>query len=86
MDEEIRSGPVRRGVYLTAGAVLALLGLVGVGIYALTPRNTPAEGDAQADAAWQSTIIIGSAIALGVGVLLLMFALVASLRARRSGR
>jgi hypothetical protein len=85
-DEEIRSGPVRRGVYLTVGAVLAVLGLVGVGIYAFTPRNTPAEGDAQADAAWQSTIIIGSAVALGVGALLLMLGLVATLRARRSGR
>ena len=85
-DEEIRSGPVRRGVYLTVGAVLAVLGLVGVGIYAFTPRNTPAEGDAQADAAWQSTIIIGSAVALGVGALLLMLGLVATLRERRSGR
>ena len=85
-DEEIRSGPVRRGVYLTVGAVLAVLGLVGVGIYAFTPRNTPAEGNAQADAAWQSTIIIGSAVALGVGALLLMLGLVATLRARRSGR
>ncbi len=85
MDEEIRSGPVRRGVYLTAGAVLALLGIVGVAIYSFTPRNTPVEGDAQADAAWQSTIIIGSAVALGVGVLLLMLGLVASMRARRTG-
>lgn len=85
MDEEIRSGPVRRGVYLTAGAVLALLGIVGVAIYAFTPRNTPVEGDAQADAAWQSTVIIGSAVALGVGVLLLMLGLVASMRARRTG-
>ena len=86
MDEQIRSSPARRGVYLTAGAVLALLGLVGVAIYAFTPRNTPVEGDAQADAAWQSTIIIGSAVALGVGVLLLMLGLVASMRARTGGR
>lgn len=85
MDEEIRSGPVRRGVYLTVGAVLALLGIVGVAVYAFMPRNTPVEGDAQADAAWQSTIIIGSAVALGVGVLLLMLGLVASMRARRTG-
>jgi hypothetical protein len=66
--------------------VLAFLGIVGVAIYAFTPRNTPVEGDAQADAAWQSSIIIGSAVALGVGALLLMLGLVATMRARRTGR
>ncbi len=85
-DEGIRSGPVRRGVYLTVGGILTLLGLAGVAVYAFTPRSTPVEGDAQADAAWQSTIIIGSAVALGVGVLLLMLALVASMRAHRPDR
>jgi hypothetical protein len=84
MEEEIRTGPARKGLYLILGGILAVLGLIGVGIYAFTPRNTPAEGDAQADAAWQSGIIIGSGIALGVGVLLLLLALVASMRARRT--
>jgi hypothetical protein len=86
MDEEIRTGPVRTGMYLTVGVVLAVLGLAGVAVYAFTPRNTPAEGDPQADAAWQSGVIIGSAVALGVGVLLLLLAFVASRRARRTGR
>lgn len=86
MDDAIRTGPVRTGLYLTLGAVLTVLGLIGVGIYAFTPRNTPAEGDAPADAAWQSGVIVGAAVATGVGVLLLLWALVAHLRARRLGR
>jgi hypothetical protein len=82
-EQPIRTGPVRTGLYLTLGIVLTALGLVGVGIYAFTPRNTPAEGDAQADAVWQSGVIIGAAVCTGVGVLLLLLALVASVRARR---
>ncbi|HEY6799040.1 MAG TPA: hypothetical protein VI121_00220 [Agromyces sp.] len=84
MDEEIRTGRTRTGLYVTIGAVLTVVGLVGIGVYTFVPRNTPAEGDPQADAAWQSAVIIGSAVAFGVGVLLLLMALVASMRARRS--
>lgn len=86
MDEDIRSGPARIGLYISIGAVLAVLGLAGVAVYTFTPRNTPVEGDAQADAAWQSAVIIGSALALGLGVFLLLMAVVASRRARREGR
>lgn len=86
MDEDIRTGPARIGLYVTIGAVLAALGVAGVAVYTFTPLNTPAEGGAQADAAWQSAVIIGSALALGVGVLLLLMTLVASRRARREGR
>ena len=86
MDEDIRTGPARIGLYVTIGTVLAALGLAGVAVYTFTPRNTPVEGDAQADAAWQSAVIIGSALAVGVGVLLLLMALVASRRARHEGR
>ena len=81
--DEIETGPARTRLYFILGAVLAVIGLVGVGIYTFTPRNTPAEGDAQADAAWQTVVIIGSAAALGVGVLLLLLGMVASMRAKR---
>ena len=84
MEEQIRTGPARTGLSLILGAILAVLGLIGVGIYTFTPRNTPAEGNAPADAAFQSGIIIASGIALGVGVLLLLMALVASMRAKRT--
>jgi len=85
-EEPIRTGPVRTGLYVILGAVLTVVGLIGVGIYALTPRNTPAEGDGTADAAWQSGVIIGAAVCTGVGVLLLLLALVASMHARREQR
>ena len=87
MEEQIRTGPARKGLYLILlilGAFLAVLGLIGVGISTFTPRNTLAEGNAPADAAFQSGIIIASGIALGVGVLLLLMALVASMRAKRT--
>ncbi len=83
MDDAIRTEPVRIGLYLTLGAVLTVIGLIGIGIYAFTPRNTPVEGDGTADAAWQSGVIIGAAVATGVGVLLLLWAFVARVRARR---
>ena len=82
-DEPIRTGAVRTGFYLTLGVVLTAIGLIGVGIYAFAPRITPAEGDAQADAGWQSGVIIGAAVCTGVGVLLLLLALVAAVRSRR---
>jgi hypothetical protein len=86
MDEVIHTGRTRTGLYVAMGAVLTVVGLVGIGIYTFVPRNTPAEGDPQADAAWQSAVIIGAALAFGVGLLLLLTALVASKRARRTSR
>lgn len=85
-EEPIRSEPVRIGLYVVLGSVLTVVGLIGIGIYAFSPRNTPAEGDAPADAAWQSAVILGAAVSTGVGVLLLLLALVASMHARREQR
>ena len=82
MDEAISTDPARVGLYLIFGTVLTVIGLSGSGIYAFTPRNTPAEGDGTADAAWQSGVIIGAALATGLGVLLLLWAVVARVRAR----
>ncbi|MDQ0894154.1 hypothetical protein [Agromyces ramosus] len=85
-EDPIRSEPVRMGLYVVLGAVLTVVGLIGIGIYAFTPRNTPVEGDGPADAAWQSAVILGAAVCTGVGVLLLLLALVASMHARRAQR
>lgn len=82
MDEATRAAPVRTGLYLTLGSVLTVIGLIGIGLYALSPRETPAEGDPLSDAAWQSGVILGAAVATGVGVLLLLWVLLAHLRAR----
>ena len=85
MDDAIETDPARVGLYLTFGVVLTVIGLIDIGIYAFTPRNTPAEGDGTADAAWQSAVIIGAALATGIGVLLLLWAVVARVRVRARG-
>jgi hypothetical protein len=85
-DGAIRTSPGRTRLYFILGGLLAALGLIGVGIYAFTPRPTLAEGeDGSADGALQAGLIIGSGLAVGVGVLLLLWGVVASMRARREG-
>lgn len=81
--DEIQASGAKTGVLTIAGVIALAIGIVGVAIYTFTPRNTPAEGNAPADAAWQSGVIIGSALFMGVGALLLLLALVSFLRARR---
>ncbi|MDQ0577425.1 DUF202 domain-containing protein [Agromyces albus] len=85
MDESdgIQASGAKTGVLTIAGVIALAIGIVGVAIYTFTPRNTPVEGDAPADAAWQSGVIIGSALFMGVGALLLLLALVSFLRTRR---
>lgn len=81
--DEIQASGAKTGVLTIAGVIALAIGIVGVAIYTFTPRNTPVEGNAPADAAWQSGVIIGSALFMGVGALLLLLALVSFLRARR---
>ena len=50
-DDAITTSPGRTGLYFVLGGILTLIGLIGVGIYAFTPRNTPVEGNGTADAA-----------------------------------
>ncbi len=78
-------GDRRSTILLVVGAILAVLGLIGVGAYAFMPATTPAEGDPQADAGLQAGIIIASAVALGVGALLVARAFVLRRRGRRTG-
>jgi hypothetical protein len=54
--------------WLIIGSVLLVLGLILIGRYAMEGVNTPVEGNAPADAAWQSSTIIGAALFTGVGV------------------
>jgi flagellar biogenesis protein FliO len=85
-EPSIRTGPTRVALYFVFGGILIAIGLVGVGIYTLMPVKTPVEGNAPADAALQSLVIIGAAVAGGLGVLLVGLGIVASIRARRRGR
>ena len=82
-DDAITTSLGRTGLYFVLGGILTLIGLIGVGIYAFTPRNTPVEGDGTADGLWQAGLIIGSAVAGGVGVFLLLWGVVSTVRAQR---
>ncbi|GGE99277.1 hypothetical protein [Mycetocola zhadangensis] len=61
--------------WLIFGSILLVLGLILVGRYALEGANTPVEGNATADAAWQASTVIGAALFTGVGVLLIVIGL-----------
>ncbi len=67
------------------GAVLLAIGLFLVGRYALEGANTPVEGNAPADAAWQAGTVIGAALFTGVGVLLIVLGILKR-RAMARGR
>ncbi|WP_430647127.1 hypothetical protein [Agromyces sp. GXS1127] len=82
---DLRTTPARRTGLLVAGAIIGVLGLIGVGVYASMPRDTPVEGNAQADYAFQGGLIIVSAILVGIGALLLMRAWVLRRRAQHGG-
>lgn len=81
--EPIRSDPVRIRLYVALGSVLTVVGLLGFGISTFSARSTPADGNAPADVAWPSGVILAAAVCTGVGVFLLLRALVAALRDRR---
>lgn len=77
-------GRTKTPVHLVVGAILVVIGLIGIGLYAFMPRSTPVEGDAQADYVLQATIIIGAAAFFGVGLLLIVRGLVLRRRGRRT--
>jgi hypothetical protein len=77
-------GKAKTPVHLIIGAVLVLVGLVGIALYAFMPLSTPVEGDAQADSALQSVIIIGAAACFGVGLLLIVRGIVLRRRGHRT--
>jgi hypothetical protein len=77
-------GRAKTPVHLVIGAVLMVIGLVGIALYAFMPRSTPVEGDAQADSVLQATIIIGAAVFFGVGLLLLVRGIVLRRRGHRT--
>jgi hypothetical protein len=83
---QIPTSPRRRGLFFGLGAALLVLGLIGVAIYAFMPQETPAEGDGTADGLLQSGLIIGSAALTGAGLLMLLWGVVMTLRARRERR
>jgi hypothetical protein len=58
--------------WLITGAILLVLGLILIGRYAFEGTNTPVEGDAPADAAWQTATVVGAALFTGVGVTLIV--------------
>ena len=73
--------------WLIIGAILLVLGLILIGRYAFEGTNTPVEGDAPADAAWQSGTIIGAALFTGIGVVLIVIGfLKRRILARRQSR
>ena len=83
-DGAITTSPGRARLYIIVGGVLIVLGLIGVGIYAFTPRATLAEGqDGTADGLLQSGLIIGSALAAGVGIMLVLWGIVTTKRLHR---
>jgi hypothetical protein len=84
--DEIPTSPGRRGLFFGLGAALTVLGLIGVAIYTFMPRNTPAEGEGTTDGLLQAGLIIGSAVLTGVGLLMLMWGIVMTTRARREGQ
>jgi hypothetical protein len=61
---------------LLIGGILLIVGLIGILRYALEGTNTPVEGDVPADAVWQSATIIGGAFFTGIGVVLIVIALI----------
>jgi uncharacterized membrane protein len=66
------------------GGVLLILGLIGILRYVFEGTNTPVEGDAPADALWQSATIIGGAFLTGVGVVLIIIGLIKRRRVPRN--
>ena len=66
------------------GGILLVIGLIAVLRYTFEGTNTPVEGNAPADAAWQSATIIGGALFTGVGVLLLVVGWLKRRRQRRA--
>jgi hypothetical protein len=83
-DGAITTSPGRTRLYFVLGVVLVVLGLIGVAVYAFTPRPTLAEGnDGTADGLLQSGLIIGSALAAGLGILLVLMGVVTTKRLHR---
>jgi uncharacterized membrane protein len=67
------------------GGVLLIIGLTGILRYTFEGTNTPVEGDAPADAVWQSVTIIGGAFFTGVGLVLIVIGLIKRRRMPQNG-
>jgi len=64
--------PAGRGrAFIVLGGVLAAIGVVGIAFFFGRPAP---DDEAAAFAAWNTTIIIGSAVALGTGLMVLLLA------------
>lgn len=69
--------------WLIIGSVLLVIGVAGILRFVLEGTNTPVEGDPQADAAWQSITIIGSALCTGIGLVMVTLGLIKRRRGAR---
>lgn len=61
---------------LVIGSILLVIGVIGILRYTFEGTNTPVEGNAPADGLWQSLTIIGAALFTGVGVVMILIALI----------
>jgi hypothetical protein len=67
---------------LVLGAILLVIGLVGVGIFSFGGRGAPFAANAEGDGLWQGLIVIASALFTGVGLTTLVVALIKRSRRR----
>ncbi|SFN35645.1 hypothetical protein [Mycetocola miduiensis] len=58
--------------WLITGSILLAVGLILVGLYTFQGTNTPVEGNAPADAAWQTATVVSAALFTGAGVVLII--------------
>jgi hypothetical protein len=64
------------------GAVLLLAGLIGVGIFTFGGRGAPWAANGTGDGLWQGLLVIASALFTGLGVTMLVIALIKRSRVR----
>lgn len=67
--------------WFVVGAILLILGIMGIIRYATEGINTPLEGSGTPDGAYQGLLIVGSGLCTGVGLLLIVLG---ALKRRRS--
>jgi hypothetical protein len=71
--------PTRGIALLVVGIILTIIGVIAMFLFGF---GTPGKDTAASNAAWESSLTIGSAVLTGVGVLLILMAIVR--RRRRS--
>ncbi|MCU1639394.1 MAG: hypothetical protein JWL94_2041 [Microbacteriaceae bacterium] len=62
--------------WLVMGAILLLVGLIGVVVFAFPRPSDVVGGDPQIDGLWQAGVTIGSAVATGAGLTMLLIGLI----------